>query len=367
MKTFLVLISGFATVLFFSFFNKNQPQTADNQLVMANSSKIEIAENPVELGKINWSRDYDASKKEAISSKKPLLVLFQEVPGCSNCTRFGNVVLSHPLLVEAVETYFVPVCIFNNKGGEDKRILEKFGEPAWNNPVVRILDAEFETDLAPRISNSYTPFTLATEMLETIKKRDKNVPNWLILLEKSLRADEKGTEETVVSMSCFWSGEGKIGAMSGVVATEAGFMGGQEVVRVEFDPTEISLGDFLKKSKESGCASTVFCEKSAEKMTAEKTVGANSVAEKTNFRPDREPKYYLSQTNWRFVPMTEMQAARANSLIGQNQSPISVFSPRQVELESFISKNLKKKWKNRVGSDDLIKSWAECERLKNEA
>ncbi len=37
----------------------------------------------------------------ALRSGQPLLVLFQEVPGCSSCVAFGKNVLSHPLLVGA--------------------------------------------------------------------------------------------------------------------------------------------------------------------------------------------------------------------------------------------------------------------------
>ena len=48
----------------------------------------------------------------------------------------------NPLLVEAVETEFVPVAVFNNRGGRDRQVLQRFGEPAWNNPVVRFVDAE---------------------------------------------------------------------------------------------------------------------------------------------------------------------------------------------------------------------------------
>jgi hypothetical protein len=39
------------------------------------------AEAPVELGAIRWSRDFDAAQARAKKEGKPLLVLFQEVPG----------------------------------------------------------------------------------------------------------------------------------------------------------------------------------------------------------------------------------------------------------------------------------------------
>jgi len=36
---------------------------------------------PVELGRIPWLRDYAAGAARAKEDKKPLLLLFQEVPG----------------------------------------------------------------------------------------------------------------------------------------------------------------------------------------------------------------------------------------------------------------------------------------------
>ncbi len=369
MKLVLFLVSGLAAAGFaagqFSLFENKNTQTVENQLIEQNFSTKIGPENPVELGKVNWSRDLEQSKKAALDSQRPLLILFQEVPGCATCTRYGNVVLSHPLLVEAIETYFVPVCIFNNKGGDDRRVLEKFGEPAWNNPVVRIVSAEKEADLVPRISGNYTPLGLATGIIAAFEKQGKTVPIWLDLLQKNFRAAENGTSEAVFSMSCFWTGEGKLGAMDGVAATEPGFMDGREVVKVSFDPVVVSFENLLKKSREAGCANTVFCKNTDEKTAAEMVVGKNAVAERSHFRPDREPKYYLAQTVWRFVPMTSTQAARANPLVGQGLSPGAVLSPRQVELAGFISKNPKKKWRDMIGAPDLIKVWAETEAVKN--
>ena len=39
------------------------------------------AERPVELGAIDWLRDFDGALEQARKSGKPMLVLFQEVPG----------------------------------------------------------------------------------------------------------------------------------------------------------------------------------------------------------------------------------------------------------------------------------------------
>ena len=50
-------------------------------LTIAASSLGSADTVPVELGKVPWLRDYDAALAEAKKSGKPLLLLFQEVPG----------------------------------------------------------------------------------------------------------------------------------------------------------------------------------------------------------------------------------------------------------------------------------------------
>jgi len=73
------------------------------------------SDNPIELGKVEWLRDYDEAIAQSKATGKPIFLLFQEVPGCANCTKYGQDILSHPLMVEAIETEFVPLAIFNNK------------------------------------------------------------------------------------------------------------------------------------------------------------------------------------------------------------------------------------------------------------
>jgi len=132
------------------------------------SNPIVSQDNPIELGKVKWFRSYEKAIQESKKDGKPIFLLFQEVPGCSNCTRYGTEILSHPLIVEFIETAFVPLAIFNNKGGADKRVLEQFGEPSWNNPVVRLID-EIGRDVAPRIANFRSPYLLLNTMTGVIK------------------------------------------------------------------------------------------------------------------------------------------------------------------------------------------------------
>lgn len=291
--------------------------------------------NPVELGDVHWNRSLTKGISDAQSQGKPILILFQEVPGCGNCTRYGNTALRHPLIVEAIESFFVPVCIYNNKGGEDAKALQRFNEPSWNNPVVRIIRAD-GSDIVPRMAEFGSLHQLVSGMRQALEQVGITVPQYLLLLESELKARETGLSTATFSMYCFWSGESAFGSIPGVVETEPGFQNGQEVVRVQYDPSQISASEL-------------------EKVTAPK--GIKSCQNGSSFRTDREPKYYLAQTPFRAVPMTSLQACRANSLVALGESPNAVLSPRQRAIADYIERNPEKSWKNHIGTTDLVSAW----------
>lgn len=334
MKSILLLCSlAFSALAVAFFIPKSQPRTPIHQSPINQSpihqspiNQLPVNQSP-ELGQVHWLRDLDTGRAESQKSGKPILLLFQEVPGCSNCTRYGNTTLSHPLIVEAIETFFVPVCIFNNKGGKDAEALRVFGEPAWNNPVVRIVRADNQ-DIVLRMPNFNSSLQLVNGMRRALDLTGTTAPRYLELLEEELSAREAGLETATFSMYCFWTGEGTFGAIPGVIETEPGFQAGKEVVKVQFNPAVTSRANL-------------------EKQTQPKNI--ISCAKNDGFRADHEPKYYLAQTDYRFIPMTSLQACRANSLVGNRQSPDELLSPRQLHLLEKVRENPKKDWKNRIG------------------
>lgn len=89
--------------------------------------------------------------------------------------------MSHSLIVEAIESLFGPLAIFNNKGGKDKNILDQYGEPNWNNPVIRILDEQGK-DVVKKIGNDYSALTLCKRMIAALlknKKRSTRIFNFI--------------------------------------------------------------------------------------------------------------------------------------------------------------------------------------------
>lgn len=321
--------------------------------------------NPEELGDVKWERNLDETLQSTATDTKPIFLLFQEVPGCATCRNYGHEVLSHPLIVEAIETLFQPVAIYNNKKGEDAKTLAYFGEPAWNNPVVRIIDRN-KKDIVERISGNYSKLGVVQSMILALKRQGQAVPLYLELLEQELYSQAQGLETATLGMFCFWTGEKKLGALEGVIETQPGFMSGREVVQVQYDPSVISYTEVVKEAQAAQCASQVYVGSADQQARAEKLVGKSKIAPLSRFRLDHEPKYYLSKTLYKYLPMTAIQATKANSLIGQGASPDEVFSARQIALLTHIQAHLSKGWKDAIGVD-LMTAWKAVDKIKGAA
>ena len=144
----------------------------------------ETMENPIEVGDVRWGRDLDAALENSAKSGKPVLVLFQEVPGCSGVQQFGREVLTNPSLVKAMENEFFPVLVYNNhKGGMDEKLLKRFNEPAWNYQVIRFLNAD-GSDIIPRKDRIWTTSGVASRMIEALKASNRSIPEYLEALTK---------------------------------------------------------------------------------------------------------------------------------------------------------------------------------------
>lgn len=314
-------------------------------LLSAFKNEIIFIPQPEELGDVHWLRDYDRAIATAEKTNKPVLILFQEVPGCSTCRGYGNDVLSHPLIVEAIEEAFVPLAIHNNKNGKDKKVLASFGEPSWNNPVIRIIDTE-RNALTPRINGQYDQRSLVSGMVAALKKAKRPVPNYLQLLKEHLTAETGSTNKATFGMYCFWSGEAKLGSIPGVVDSKPGFMGGSEVVSVTFDPEIISYQKLVATASEKKAFDRIFTHSGDQTATAKSLVKASNIKKVQNFRADSQPKYYLLHSPYRLIPMLPNQASRVNTAVGFGGDPNIFLSPKQVEVLTFVKNNPSKGWKN---------------------
>lgn len=304
----------------------------------------------IELGKVNWLRNVKEAQKLAKNNDKPILILFQEVPGCSTCKNYGSNVLSHPLIVEAIESYFIPLCIYNNKGGDDREVLNYFGEPSWNNPVIRIVDVNLQT-IVDRLNGNYSAFGLVSKINTCLMTLGIRIPEYLKLLEEETRALQSGTARATLGMYCFWSGEKTYGMIKGIIATKAGFMNGSEVVDITYNPHETTLNDIIKIGKNNHTADKLFLDDPSSVKTN------IPVFKNGNFRLDPETKYYLYQTNYKYLPMTEMQSMRANSLLAEGKPCDPVLSPRQIKYYQEIKSGSRSKLINQIGKDITLAWW----------
>lgn len=263
----------------------------------------------VELGKVNWLRNYDEAISVAENDDKPILVLFQEVPGCATCRNYGSNILSNPLLTEVIENLFVPLVIYNNHKGEDRRILEKFKEPSWNNPVVRIID-ENGNDLHERLARNYSIQGLYLMMQNVLTSRLKKLPEYFDILGQEINLTYGEQVDTqFFSMYCFWSGEAHFGSKYGVLSTEPGFMNGKEVVKLKYDKSIIGIDELKEFAQEANCSN-------------ETSIG--------KYRKDKDLQYYLKKSNYKYIPLSLVQRTKINAAL-KGRIPIEdILSPSQM-------------------------------------
>jgi len=105
---------------------------------------------------------------------------------------FGEGPLRLPLLVEAAEELFVPVAVRNNVEGYEAEVLARYEEPAWNNPVVRFVDAKGK-DVLPRKDRVWKTGPVLERMTAALVAADRDVPIWLRTLAAETSSHEVQT------------------------------------------------------------------------------------------------------------------------------------------------------------------------------
>ena len=228
------------------------------------SGRAEADRNPVEIGTVSWQTDYRQALAQAKEENKPVFLLFQEVPGCAGCQQFGREVLSDPALVQQIEAHFIPLVVYNNRGGAHEAILKKYREPAWNYQVVRFVDAQGR-DIIPRKDKVWTKQGIAARMVKTLEAVKQPVPAELHRLAgRPVPGQGRSLMEAAFAQSCFWTGEARLGGLEGVLATEVGFIGHREVTRVKYDPEVISYAALHRKAGQLQCADEAYPEVTAD-------------------------------------------------------------------------------------------------------
>lgn len=290
---------------------------------------------PIELGRVHWGRDVDAGMAAARRTGRPLLLLFQEIPGCSTCRNFGSGPLSHPLLVDAIETEFVPVVVYNNRDGADAAALQRFGEPAMNNPVLRFFGPDGKEALQRR-DGLWDEASVARRLVEALDAMRRPIPSYLALAAEEVRAAT--AERATFAMHCFWEGEAALGGLDGVVATRVGYLDGNEALEVLYLPDVISYETLVDRAAGMNVASIAFAADEHQLAAARRRLGerARRTDDRARDAGDTDRKYHLQRSPLRWLPLTPAQAARINADLAAGHDGRRWLSPRQIELAGRI-------------------------------
>ena len=291
---------------------------------------------PLEIGLVNWGRDLDSSFGQSKESGKPVFVLFQEVPGCEGCQKFGREVLSQPLIVEAIEDLFLPVVVYNNRDqGTDAELLKRFREPAWNYQVVRFLDAAGK-DVIPRKDQVWTISGVADRMIESLVVAKQPVPKYLETLVFVNEPAKLGY--AAFAMHCFWTGEYELGKIDGVVSTEAGWLDGREVTLVEYDISKLTLASLAEQAARVECAEKVYTKEGAAlgRLAGGKLDDSYRAAAASD-----QKKQIPGSSPLRKIPgLNAMQLTKLNSLAPRSITEAQKWlSPRQ---QKFLTESMPK-------------------------
>lgn len=273
-----------------------------------NTEKTNPKSQNIELGKVTWFRDYNYALHLSSKLSKPILLFFQEIPGCSTCVNFGREVLSHPIMVDIIENEFIPLAIYNNKPGIDADILKRYDEPAWNNPVAHFVDQNGK-DIVQKLANNYHPLSMLDKIIEALRGIKVEIPEYILNFRKELQIHYGFTKTTIYETPCFWSGETSFALNDAVYSTMAGFIGHKEVVKLEYDPTKT----ILEELNEYALAQGFFL-----------------VENHKPFRIDKDPQYYLKKTNFKFLPLTLAQRTAINLALPYKKDAKKYLSPTQL-------------------------------------
>ena len=302
---------------------------------------------------------------EARTSQKPVLCIEVHIPG--NVT-IGREVLSHPLIVEAAETLFVPVqCRQANVS------INVAGQIPYT--TVRLLDDSGVDLVKPIKGKRISVASVASAMIEAMNACDLTVrvPTYLTLLneEHSGRRWEGPTNclhrtdrQAVFGMTCPRQGEVMFARLNGVLSTRAGYYQGNHVVQVTYDTTRLSYCSLVQHVLQAYPMATIFYTSNEERIVGviqrqrHNAVRAD-IAEfqETIMNKSVDPKHFLRTTMLRFVPLTDLQSTRANMHVslGAFNEAMHLLSPRQGQILMRAIQNPNKR--KEVVDVPIISAW----------
>lgn len=285
-----------------------------------------------ELGAIKCQySSIDEAKRESQRRGKPILCFDIETPGDQVK---GQEIFSHPLVVEAAESLFVMLL----------QTPKQCRQPVPPTRV-RILD-QSGIDLVVAIGgDALSLASMASLMIFGLKALQLSIPSYLKLLDEEESGKVKhrpdGCLQRTERQACFGMpnsqvGEVEFGSLDGVFATRIGFIGRQLVLQVTYDSTKLSYSNLTRFALQKCTADVVYYGSNDERIAAivevKRVEGHCEIVQYIGpVQPGVDSKHALRQTMLKYVPLTNLQATRANRLVamGVFNEATHLLSPRQ--------------------------------------
>jgi len=302
------------------------------------------------------------AKKESLRSKKPILCC-EVVVSCGTRTPMCDV-FRHPLIVEAAESMFITLYV------------EEFSECRRGSTSVRVLNGRGQ-DVVKQVSgDGLSLASVTTLMIDAAESYKKPIPVYLQLLQEEAcgrtrmgRVSDRVDQQAVFGMKDDTrQAEADFAGLGGVLSTRTGYLGNQQVIRVTYDSTRLCFDDLVRFALQRKFANTIFYKTADEKTGA--TVELEEMddqetqlvsLDRTPIKPHLDPKHFLRTTMLRFVPLTDLQATRANRLVSRGvfNEAMQLLSPRQgmILMQSMQNASQGKGQKNEFVDVPITKAW----------
>jgi hypothetical protein len=304
------------------------------------------------LGRLNFKHDassFQLALEESRHTGKPVLLIFQATNGAPDAVAMGTSVLSHPLLIEAAESLFIPVFVdITGTSPDDVQLLARYHENRHHDTVVRIVNCK-GNDLAVKLEGSRCSVgNIARAMRDVLDRKSSEVPNYLRLLEEERRAlvdvPSKAVRTTakviVFTTKATKNAEISFAELNGVIAVECGKLTGRRAVKVTYDPEVIDCKAVFLHALFHVYVESVYWTDHQQKISVQSQLlkvddppfldelGA------TPFSRGKDPKHFLRTTLLRYVPLTSLQALKANLAVSKDQLNLvdDLLSPRQLTI-----------------------------------
>ena len=292
----------------------------------------------------------------AIASGKPMLAIEVRIPGD---TDVGRDIFCHPLIVEACQSLFVPVVrIIEDKQDESPRQYNIRSGPTFvqrapsGKPCrtkVAFLDPHSGEFLAtPLYGDMLTPVGMVSSMAHVLANWSScfGVPKYLSLLCEEEMGKIDGVNKqrprpkdyvAFFALEDSAKGEVEFAGLDGVFATRVVFISGRRAVEVSYDSCKMAHCSLIRHALNRDMVIIAYYKTNDEKRAAEVEIARANVVSvglekfEGGIQSDNDPKRALRKTPLRFVPMTDIQATRANRLVhlGRFDEAVHLLSPQQ--------------------------------------